>query len=205
MKLLYNPQTDAFGQPQRMVISSPNRVVSRLIDWTIIKGFKRENQLLGGLILAAMALFFQRVAGTVFMIGLGASAVFLTYDTIQYYRYFDSLRTNGQPMDVVVLDTDRHIHGRGHKGSGHWYTYDATFRYNGQERVIAIDEADYDRLKSGDTRLRVLHNAAQNDFTAVDYSAGFSQLLLPVFFWFLLFSTMRSTGARPGIAQAGTR
>ncbi|MFD2573837.1 hypothetical protein ACFSUS_24585 [Spirosoma soli] len=210
IQLLYHPGLDKFQPPQRARTATPTRVRSRLIEWSSMVDFSREHQLLGGFILAALALFFvgggaivtltswtfiQTIARFVLLAALGVAALFFTYDTIQYFQYFQSLRANGRAMEVDVTDTDRTNHSR--RSRSHWYTYDATFRFQGQERVVAIDEDDYERLNGTDRKLRVLYNSSLNDFIAVDYSPAFSQLLLPLFFWFLFGLLVRNSLSTP--------
>jgi hypothetical protein len=93
---------------------------------------------------------------------------------------------------VAVVDTDRRTHGR--KTS--WYTYEATFRYNGQERVVPIEEADYERLSPQNSQLTVYYNAALDDFIAAGYSPSWSEALTPGLFWLLLLLALRPTRAR---------
>ncbi len=212
--LLYHPQLNAFRQPEWKLTSSPTRVVSRLVKWSVVGEFRRENQLLGGLILVMLALFFcvsavivtltgftliQTIARFILVIAFGAAAFFTTYDTIRCFRYADELRTNGRSMDVVALDADRTSQSRGttrHHRRNTLYRYDATFRFKGQERVIAIEEADYNRIESGNTRLAVQYNPALDDFIAANYSPAYSRWFVPVVFLILLISVARSKSGR---------
>ena len=199
--LLYHPQLDVFRQP-RARAATETRVVSRLVKWTVISELNSEKKALGLFIMIVVALFFtssgllvsltgltfiQTIARSVLILALGFLALFYTYDTIRYYQYVASLKSNERPMDVEVIDTYRHTHGR---RSG-WYTYEATFRFNGQERVVAIEEEDYERLNAKNARLAVLYNATVNDFTAVNYSPSLLQLLVPGFFWLMLVLVFR--------------
>ena len=217
--LLYHPPSDAFRQPQSALTATPTRVVSRLISWSVVGGFTRENQLLGGFIVVVLALFFfgsgvvvtltgltvvQTIARFVLAATLGAGTLFFTYDAIHYFRYVNELRSNGHPMEVAAVNAVRTSRGR--SGSGHsrkshshsyaWYAYRATFRFNRQERVVVVDEADYDRIKSGNPRLMVLYNPGLNDFIVEDYSPDYSPCILPLFFGFLFGSLLRSRTTR---------
>ncbi|HEX8657953.1 MAG TPA: hypothetical protein VF690_10480 [Hymenobacter sp.] len=209
--LLYHPRLDVFRQPPRMQ-SSPSRVVSRLINWTVAASFTAEAKALGLFALVAMALFFvisgllatitgltfvRTIARAVLIVGLVAAALFFSYDTMQYFRYATQLQRNGRPMEVAVVDTDRHTHGR--KTS--WYTYDATFRFNGQERVVPIEEADYKRLNPKNAQLTVRYDATLNDFIAAGYSPSWLEAVTPGFFWLLLFLTLRPIRTRPAAPQ----
>jgi hypothetical protein len=206
LRLLYQPRLDVFGQaPQR--IYSPNRVVSRLINWTAATDFTLEAKALGLFILTIIALFFmsggllvsltgltfiQTLARGVLLVCLSMAALFFTYSAVQYYRYAAQLRRNGQPLEVAVVDTDRTTHGR----RTSWYTYEATFRFNGQEHVVPIEKADYERLSAQNRRLAVRYDPALNDFISADYTPGFSELVAPLFFWLLLLLIGRPARSR---------
>ena len=200
--LLYHPGWNAFEQPQPTLASNQTRVVSRLINWSVVSDFSLEYQLLGGFIMIALALFFfggsvlvkltgwtlvQTIARFVLVITLGAVALFFTYDVIQYHWYVNEVRTNGRNLDVVVGDTDRTTYGRTNR-----YIYQATFPFQGQERVVPIEEADYERINSGDNRLTVRYAKALDDFVPVDYSPDWYRLIAPAFFWLIFILIIRN-------------
>ncbi|UOQ73555.1 hypothetical protein [Hymenobacter cellulosilyticus] len=56
--LLYHPELDVFGQAPPQQVSSPDRVVSRLIRWTPVADFTQESKALVLFVLVVMALFF---------------------------------------------------------------------------------------------------------------------------------------------------
>ncbi|HEX8427033.1 hypothetical protein [Hymenobacter sp.] len=218
--LLYHPQSNRFGQLQQGPLTSNNRVASRLLRWTVVASFTRETKALGLVLLLAMALFFiganilvrltglqfiHSIARSLFVVGLGACALFFTYDAFKYYQYIDQLKREGVKMEVTVVDTDWHAYGRSrqHRSYRNWglRTYEATFVFNKQQRAIAIDEDDYNRIKAGAARLDVLYNAALNDFIAVTYSASLSQVITPLFFWLLLVLFARPALPRPAMPQ----
>ncbi|UOQ73556.1 hypothetical protein [Hymenobacter cellulosilyticus] len=116
---------------------------------------------------------------------------------MQYYRYADQLQRNGQAMEVTVIDTDRVSHGK----RTSWYTYEATFWFKNQGRVIPIEKADYERLKTPNSRLAVRYNPALNDFIPADYDPGFSELAVPLFLGLLLVLLLRSGESRPQQAR----
>lgn len=199
LNLLYHPPTDEFRQPHPVQERVRLRGVSRLIGWTVLRGFSREHQALGGLLLAVVALFFvgagaiaqltrftglQPVARFGLLAVLGMGAVYFTYDTFQYYQYIDRLRTQGQPITVGGVQVERH-RPRYAEHSEDWYLYEATFPFRGQNRRIAIDEPDYDRVKTGDTSLAVRYSSAADDFIAADYAPGFGQLAGTLGMWLL--------------------
>jgi hypothetical protein len=211
--LLYHQQSDRFGQLQQAPIAHDTRVVSRLINWSAVADFSRETKALALFVLLVLALFFvgsgvlvrltgltfiQTIARALFVTGLGVMALFLTYDAFQYYQYGTLLKRNGQRTEVRVVDTDRLSHGRKY----HWYTYQATFPFKNQQRVVAITEADYGRLNAGATQLAVLYDPSLNDFITADYSLSFSQVGAALFFWLILFLLLRSTPAKPTAVQS---
>ncbi|MBC7920638.1 MAG: hypothetical protein H7Z75_06050 [Ferruginibacter sp.] len=205
IELRYHPRWNAFEQLKPTLKSNQTRVVSRLINWTVVREFKPENTLLAGFVIVVISLFFfgggvlvsltgwtiiQDIARLALIIALGAGALFFTYNAIQYYRYVDDLRTNGRDTDVVVLDTDRVSAGR--RSSWRTYTYHATFRFQGRERVVLIEETDYERINSGDNRLTVRYAKALDDFIPVAYSPGLTQLIPPGFLWLLVILFTRN-------------
>ncbi|MBC7892814.1 MAG: hypothetical protein H7Y12_11410, partial [Sphingobacteriaceae bacterium] len=172
VRLLYHPGLDAFRQP---VVERKSGVrTSRLVKWSVADGFSTENKILVGFMLMATVVFFMSVgllvsltgwtflgglARVVLLVVLGGAAVFFSYDSLGYYRYYQHLRSQGQPVEVVVLEKDKTAHGR---RSVAYYTYGATVRLNDQPRVIPIEEAEYETLRPGD-RLRVLYDREQED------------------------------------------
>lgn len=205
--LFYHQQLDRFGQLQRVPVADTTRVVSRLINWSIVTEFSRELKTLGLFLLLMAALLFvgsgllvrltgltiiQTIARALLVVGLAAAASFFTYDAFKYYQYANQLKQNGQQMEVTVTDTERLSHGRKY----HWYTYEATFPFKNQQRVVAIDAADHGRLNAGATQLTVLYEPKLNDFIAADYSVSLSHAGVALFLWLLLFLFLRPTPIR---------
>ena len=198
IRLLYHPQLDEFRQ--QFFDRKPGRVESRLVNWSSVRGFSKENKLLLGFLVVVTSLFFfaggllvsltgwtilQTIARFVLIAVLGIAAAFFTYDTWEYVQYYQHLKANGQPMDVTVLDTDRHRVGRSTRSSGFaLYVYDAVFTYQAEKWVVPITEDDYETLKPND-KLRVLHDSSLNDFMSATYSGDYAQAIVPVFFWVL--------------------
>lgn len=166
VQLLYHPAFDAFRQARNDVRFDQSTRKSRLIGWTTVRSFNDENRLLLLCLLLSAATFFivsgvvvtiipipflQAIARLVFIVALAIGAAFFTYDTYQYYHYYQHLKTSGRAVAVRVLDTDRRSIGRGNSRSGHWYRYEATIRYQQQERMIPISEDDFETLKPNDT------------------------------------------------------
>jgi len=195
VRLLYHPGLDAFRQP---VVERKSGVqTSRLVKWSVADGFSTENKILVGFVLVATIVFFMSVgllvsltgwtflqgfARIVLLVVLGGAAVFFTYDSLGYYRYYQHLRSQGQPLEVVVLEKYKTAHGR---RSVLYYTYDATVRLNDQPRVIPIEEAEYETLRPGD-RLRVLCDREQGDAMSARFSMEYHPFFAPVFLWGLV-------------------
>lgn len=219
--LRYHAQRDVFGQLRKSLITGRNQGVSRLLNWSVLPDFSSEIRALILFVLTAGALFFMvsgllasltgftfvsALARPVGVIALGALAGFFTYDAAQYYRYATSLQHDGSPMQVVVVHADQHdydyympVHHT--RSRIPVYIYDATIQFGDQQRVIPIEEADYERLKAGDPHLAVRYDASRDDFIAVGYSPRRLPLLMPLFFWLVLALVVRSGLARPSAAQ----
>ncbi|CCH54330.1 hypothetical protein BN8_03492 [Fibrisoma limi BUZ 3] len=202
--LLYLADLDSFRQPDPEPPHPRMHRTSRLVKWTVVNDVTTENKVLGGLIVAASVLFFLSVSlinylvpvpllqtigkGIVVVAWVGLS-VFLTYDTVEQYNYWNRLRSGGQPAQVTILSTDkvsksggRSRHGR---SSFRTYSYRATVRFQRQERVIAISEDDYETARAGD-RLNVVYNPALDDLMPAGYSLPMDEYLVPVFVWGML-------------------
>ncbi len=207
IKLLYLPEKDAFRQPGPTVRFDRSTRKSRLIGWSTVFDFNDENRLLFLCLLLSIASFFlstgvivtfipvpflQDIARLVLIVALFASTVFFAYDTWTYYHYYQHLKTKGHEVSVRVLDTERIGHRGNHSHSStNWYDYEATIRYQQQERVIPISEDDFDTLKPGSS-LTAFYDASVNDFMSVDFSPEYVRFLIPVFFGFLTFIAIRS-------------
>ncbi|UOQ54336.1 hypothetical protein [Hymenobacter cellulosivorans] len=213
--LLYQPQLDVFGQVPSQQVSRPDRVVSRLIRWSAVPDFTKETKALALFGLVMVGLFFvgsgllasltgltfiRTLARGVLVICLGAGALFFTYNTAQYYRYAAQLKATGQPLEVAVLDARQVSHGK----RTNWYTYEASFRFKGQERVIPIEEADYEQLRAPNSRLAVRYEPTLNDFIAANYDPGIAELAPPLFLWLLLGLTIWPERSRPA-TEPGAR
>ncbi|GAB4038053.1 hypothetical protein [Spirosoma jeollabukense] len=207
VQLLYHPRYDAFRQPGDEIHFDQSKRKSRLIEWTAIRFFSNENRLLFLCLLLSIATFFmiagviatvlpvpflQSLARFVFVTTLFAAAVFFTYDTWRYYQYYQHLKIDGHRVTVRVLDTDRKARFRqsGRHTFYKLYDYDATIRYQQQERVIPISEDDFETLKPNDS-LKAFYDESIDDFMSIDYSLDYSQILLPGFFWLLAFLLLR--------------
>ncbi|GAB3786689.1 hypothetical protein GCM10028818_50340 [Spirosoma horti] len=212
VSLLYHPDYDALRQPgpgSSLQFDQSTRQ-SRLIDWSTVRAFSKLNRLLGLCILLTIASFFltcgviqsilpipylSELARVVFVGALGLAAVFFTYDGWQYVRYYQHLKTAGQPIRVQVLDTDR-IAQRRQSSRRHlisstpWYDYQATIRYQQQERVIPISERDFETIKPPAT-LMAYYDPSVNDFMSIDYGPDYQNGLGALVFWILTFIFIR--------------
>ena len=210
VQLLYHPTHDAFRQPRNDVRFDQSTRKSRLIGWTTVRSFTNENRLLllclmlstasfffiSGVIVTVIPIpFLQAIARLLFIVTLTIGAAFFTYDTYQYFNYYQHLKTNGRKIAVPVLDTDRRSIGRGGSrrtySRTHWYRYEATIRYQAQERVIPISEADFETLKPNDT-LTAYYDESVNDFMSVNYPPDYWQVLGPAFLWLITILLVRS-------------
>lgn len=206
VQLLYHPVYDAFRQARNDFHVEKSTRKSRLIGWTTLKTFSDENKLLllclilstasfffiSGIIVTIIPIpFLQRTAQLVFSVALAIGAAFFTHDTYQYFRYYQHLKTNGREVAVRVLDTDRRTHGRGGSSTTHWYDYEATIRYQQQERVIPISKADFETVKPNDT-LQALYDESVNDLMSVSYGPDYWLVIVPAFFGLLTILLLRS-------------
>jgi hypothetical protein len=227
LALRYLPQQDVFGQlgPSQMHGRDPAK--SRLLRWSVMPDVSPENRalLLFGLLL--VMLFFvvsgllasltgwrgiPAIARPVGFVVLALLAGYCTYDAVAYYRYAAALQRDGRPQEVLVQHADQHNYftgpmGRRKVGRGRLsdYIYAATFLFQGQPRTVAIEEAEYERLKAGATRLAVRYDAARDDFIAADYSPRWEPVLPPLVLWLLvvlLLRRSRKPAAQPTRADA---
>lgn len=210
VSLVYHPGYDVLRQPGHDIKFNQSTRKSRLIDWTTVREFSNLNRLLGLCILLTIASFFlisgviqlilpipylSELARFVFVVALGVAAAFFTYDSWMYFRYYQQLKTAGQPVRVQVLDTDRVAQyqqsSKGSHSSGTpWYDYQATIRYQQQERVIPISEHDFGTLKPP-TTVMAFYDPSVNDFMSVDYGPRYQNGLGGLIFWVLTFIFIR--------------
>lgn len=201
VRLLYHPGRDEFRQPHTE--RQANHRVSRLIKWSSINDFSDAYKFLAGFLVVVTFIFFfasgtlvsltqwtflQTFAQTILVIVLALVAVFFTYDSIQHYQYYQRVKSNGQPVDITVLSTDRNRIGKSTRRSlFKQYRYKATTQYRNQERVFRITEEEFETLKPND-RLRVLYNATLDDMMSATYTLSFWQFLAPGLVWLLFLA-----------------
>ena len=175
VSLLYHSGYDAFRQPGSVIRFERSGLKSRLLDWSTIQNFSTEHILLALCILLATFSFFlitglivtvvpvpflQEIARYILVAELLAVSVFFTYDTWRYYQYYQHLKTTGHPVSVRVLDTSQRAYGGG--ADFPLYAYEASVRYQQQERIIPISEEEYESLKPNDS-LDALYDESVND------------------------------------------
>lgn len=200
VSLLYHPGIDAFRQPGGQLLHfNQSQGSSRLIKWSVVGTFSEENRWLM-LCLVFSAFFFMFASGTlvtitnwnfltvigrfVFVVFLMAATLFFTYDVWEYYQYHQHIKANGREMEVKIMDTDQRSYSSRQSRSWKWYFYTATVRFQGQERVIPLKEADYEELKPGDQFL-VLYDKTLDDMMPVGYPVDYRQFFVVCFFWLI--------------------
>lgn len=197
VELFYHAGTDAFRQPRAHSSFKENSNQSRLIGFSIVSMWNDGRKwlaawigltcvfvlLLSGLLATLTGLSVIRTAGRFVFIGmLLAGVVYITYNTWQYYRYYNQLKSGSREETVQVLSTYRRSTSR---RSNWFYTYEATVQHGKQERVIPIGEDEYKMLKPG-APLQVYYNSQLHDMMSVTHRPDHSNLFLTVFVWFLL-------------------
>jgi len=194
VSLLYHPAFDGFRQPNKQIHFNKPTNHSRLIQFSFT-GRWGDGQKWQFLSLALITVFVLVVLGIITTIikapvlhGLGrimisgivvCGALYFTYNGWQYYQYYQKIKNNSEQETVTVLGTASHARS---KRNNWFYRYDATVQHGNEQRVIPIEEEDYERLKPNDT-LQVLYNKEENDMMPVNYSADHTNLLVALFFW----------------------
>ncbi len=195
--LLYHPGTDVFRQPRTYSAFKDNNNQSKLMKFTIISFGMMEGNgwwlvcssvpffvlLLSGLLATLTGSTIVRTAGRIVFIALLLAGVaYLTYNTWQYYRYYNQLKSGAHEETVQVLSTWRRNTSR---RSNWFYAYEATVQHGKQERVIPIGEEEYRILKPG-APLQVYYNSQLNDMMSINHSPDHANLLATLFAWVLL-------------------
>ncbi|GAA4470700.1 hypothetical protein GCM10023189_59830 [Nibrella saemangeumensis] len=199
--MMYHAGFDAFRQPVYNAAAHSSHIQSRLIRWSGIPFYQKDNVTLGGLgilvtalVLLTCSLFFQLTGWELWQwIGrfvafglLIVGTIYFSYDSWQYFRYYQQIKQNGRETTVVVEALDRSRIGRGSRRrsrtfDGGFYHYRATVQDGGKKRVIPIEKDDYETLKPGD-RLTVLYDTGTDDMMPKTYGPDYWQFVTPVFF-----------------------
>jgi hypothetical protein len=197
--LLYHPGLDAFRQPGEQFRFQQSTNTSRLIRWSVVGTFSPENRwLVICLVLSGFFFFFVSgilvtLTGSHFLRTIGqwsvglllmGGALFFTYDSMAYYRYYQRIKTEGVRNQVKVIDTDRSSYSTRQSRHWKWYRYSARVRFENQEKVIPIEEADYEVLRPGDP-LPVLYVKSLDDMMPVNYSLDYRQFFVTAFLWLM--------------------
>ncbi len=212
LSLLYHAGLDAFRQPGQPVHFTKFTGTSRLVKWTVLYSLSEENKWLFACAFLGVSFFLlstgtlATITGWHFLPGSGyallvvallGGTAFLTYDSWQYVQYYGHLKAHGRPAQVPVVRADRHSYfTRGSRGSQS-YRYTATVTWEGQERVIPLEEARYGELVPGDA-LPVLYDPVLDDLMPADYTMDYREFPLTVIAWGLtLYFLWRKITRRP--------
>jgi hypothetical protein len=196
LALLYHPQLDAFRQPGNRIHFASQNDRSRLIQFSITNMWSDERKwfilslslstvfvlILLGMLNSMVQLPFLQHLGLFLITGLAlCGALYFTYNSWQYYRYYQKIKDNSSQASVTVLSTDYHARSK----RGNWrHTYDARVQYGIEKKMIPIEEEDYNKLRPND-QLPVLYNKELNDMMPVNYTPDHSNLLVALFMWCL--------------------
>lgn len=214
LTLLYHPAMDAFRQPgKRIHFNNGNADHSRLLHFSITGAWTDERKWLAltlafstvltlivlGLITSLINIPILKFLGRfIVTAGIFAAALYFTYNHWQYKKYYNQIKDNGRPMMVTVLSTDAFARS---KKNSWWYRYEARVQYDRSQKVIPIEEEDYNQLKPNDP-LQVLYNRELRDLMPANYTPDNSNLWVALFMWgiaiFFAWSLKGSTLRWPG-------
>jgi hypothetical protein len=195
LTLLYHPRYNNFRQAGKQVSFKTRDYRSRLLEFSFISMWSDERKwLLLTLLLATAATLtgiglinsFVQVpvlplAGRFIVTAAVVTfAVYFTYNSWQYHRYFTKIKNEGQPAAVTVISTGYERHSKRRKSW--WVTYDARVQFGKEQKVIPIEEEDYDKLKAND-QLPVIYNMELNDMMPVNYTGNNMNSWGALFFW----------------------
>ena len=196
LALLYHSQLDAFRQPGKRIHSTSKNDRSLLIQFSITNMWSDERKwfmlslglstvfafILWGILNSIVQIPFLRHLGLFIITGLVlCGALYFTYNTWQYYGYYQKIKDNSRKLSTRVLSTDYHARS---KRSKWWYTYDARVQYGNEQKMIPIEKEDYNKLRPND-QLQVLYNRELNDMMPENYTPDHSNLLVALFMWCL--------------------
>lgn len=197
IELYYHAGLDAFRQPRLHSFFKTQPHQSRLIGFTITGQWTDTRKwlvlwvglttvftlLAAGLLATITGIALFRTLGRLLFTGMLLTGVaYLTYNTIQYHRYYNRLRTGAREETVQVLGTNRRAISR---RSNWFYTHEAMVQQGKQEKLIPIDETDYNTLRPG-APLQVYYNRQLDDMMSVNYTPAYINLAATGFAWLLL-------------------
>lgn len=196
LALLYHPQLNAFRQPGNRLHFTRQIDRSRLIQFSITNMWSDERKwfmlslglstvfffILLGIMNSMVQVPFLQNLGIFIITGLVlCGALYFTYNSWQYYNYYQKIKDNSSKLTTTVLSTDYHARSK----RGNWrHTYDARVQYGHEQKMIPIEEEDYSKLRPND-QLPVLYNRELNDMMPENYTPDHSNLLVALFLWVL--------------------
>lgn len=194
LALLYHSQLDAFRQPGKRIHFTSKNDRSRLLRFSITNMWSDERKWFM-LSLAFSIVFFFIVLrmmnslvqvpllqhlGRFIIFGLVFfGALYFTYNSWQYYNYYQKIKDNSSKLTTRVLSTDYHVRS---KRSNWWYRYDARVQYGNEQKMIPVEKEDYNKLRPND-QLPVLFNRELNDMMPENYTPDHSNLWIALFMW----------------------
>lgn len=193
--LLYHHALDDFRQPgKRIHFNNGYSNQSRLLHFSITSAWTDERKWLA-LTLAFSAVFvlimlglitslvnipvLKHIGRFIVTVGVFGAALYFTYNHWQYKNYYNQVKDKGRPMTVNVLGTDAHARS---KRNNWWYSYEASVQYGHEQKVIPIEESDYNNLKPND-QLQVLYNQELKDMMPASYTPDNSNMWVALFMW----------------------
>ena len=202
LTLLYHPQLNTFRQASKQIHFKARSAQSRLLQFSFTSMWSDERKwlvltwlLIITITLIALGLLsnilqlpiLQQVGKFILTALVVGGALYFTYNGWQYNRYYSKIKDHSQQSTVTVLSTDYHRRSR---RSDWGYTYDARVQFGNEQKVIPIEEEDYEKLKPNDP-LTVLYNSELNDMMPVNYTPDRSNIWMSLFFWVLAIFFVR--------------
>jgi hypothetical protein len=191
---LYHAQLDDFRQPGNRFHFTRQNDRSRLIQFSITNMWSDERKwfmlslafstvfffiLLGILNSIVQAPLLQHL-GRFIIFGLVlCGTLYFTYNSWQYYNYYQKIKDNSSKLTTRVLSTNQHARS---KRSNWWYRDDARVQYGNEQKMIPIEKEDYNKLRPND-QLPVLYNRELNDMMPENYTPDHSNLVVALFMW----------------------
>jgi hypothetical protein len=194
LSLLYHPQLDAFRQPGNRIHFTRQNDRSQLIQFSIANMWSDERKwfilslglstvfafILLGMLNSIVEVPLLQHLGRFIITGLVlCGALYFSYNSWQYYNYYQKIKDNNSKLTTTVLSTDYHARS---KGSDWRYMYNARVQYGNEQKMIPIEKEDYNKLRPKD-QLPVLYNKELNDMMPENYTRDHSNLLVALIMW----------------------
>ncbi|OQP46858.1 hypothetical protein A4H97_04865 [Niastella yeongjuensis] len=195
LTLLYHPQYNAFRQATKQINFKDRTNRSLLLDFSFVSMWNDERKwllltlILGtAFVLLTMGLIssivhiplLAHVGRLIVTAGVLSFALYFTYNGWQYHSYFNKIKNEGQQKTVTIISTEYQRHSK--RSDAWWVTYEAWVQFDKEQRMIPIEEDDYDKLKAND-QLPVFYNPSLNDMMPVNYTGDNMNIWVAVFFW----------------------